>query len=293
MNAYPTFTLLALAILSLWLSGNLGRSFFRRNAWLLIGSASLGVAVFSGIVQPIGLAGIAVWVAATFAFSRPQAGRLQLAVSAAAIFIISAALMLHRVPGFNNPRVIAGAQFSSDAIPFTLYLNYDKTLIGLFLLGWCHSRITKAREWRAMFVAAAPWAAALIAVMMVLSVAAGYVRFEPKLPRETWLWLGVNLLSTCVAEEAFFRGFVQAQLARLGKNTPHGSIIALIVAAILFGLAHAAGGVLYVALATIAGLGYGWIYRRTGRIEASILTHFTLNTVHFLAFTYPALQSAF
>jgi hypothetical protein len=47
---------------------------------------------------------------------------------------------------------------------------------------------------------------------------------------------------------------------------------------------------MYVALATIAGLGYGWIYQRTGRIEASILTHFALNAVHFFAFSYPALQ---
>jgi len=43
-------------------------------------------------------------------------------------------------------------------------------------------------------------------------------------------------------------------------------------------------------LSTVAGLGYGWVYQRTGRIEASILTHFALNLVHFLLFTYPALQ---
>ena len=65
---------------------------------------------------------------------------------------------------------------------------------------------------------------------------------------------------------------------------------ALAVAAGLFGLAPAAGGPAYVALATVAGVGYGWIYQKTSRIEASMLTHFALNTVHFLGFTYPALQ---
>jgi membrane protease YdiL (CAAX protease family) len=125
---------------------------------------------------------------------------------------------------------------------------------------------------------------------MALSLAAGYVRFEPKFPAETWLWLGVNLGFTCVAEEAIFRGFIQAQLARAWAQRDGGPGWALVVAAGLFGLAHAAGGPAYVALATAAGVGYGWIYRKTSRIEASILTHFALNTVHFLAFTYPALQ---
>jgi hypothetical protein len=32
----------------------------------------------------------------------------------------------------------------------------------------------------------------------------------------------------------------------------------------------------------------GCAYLRTGRIEASILTHFALNSAHFFGFTYPA-----
>jgi hypothetical protein len=43
-----------------------------------------------------------------------------------------------------------------------------------------------------------------------------------------------------------------------------------------------------IVLATIAGVGYGWIFWRTNRIEASILTHFLVNTTHILCFTYPA-----
>ena len=41
------------------------------------------------------------------------------------------------------------------------------------------------------------------------------------------------------------------------------------------------------------GLGYGWVYLRTERIEASILTHFLLNCIHFVFFTYPALACRF
>jgi uncharacterized protein len=42
-----------------------------------------------------------------------------------------------------------------------------------------------------------------------------------------------------------------------------------------------------VLLAAAAGLGYAIAYQRTGRIEASMTAHFTLNATHFLLFTYP------
>lgn len=55
----------------------------------------------------------------------------------------------------------------------------------------------------------------------------------------------------------------------------------------------AAGGPTYVVLSTVAGVGYGRAYLHAGnRIEASLLAHFTLNAVHFLGFTYPALSRA-
>ena len=72
--------------------------------------------------------------------------------------------------------------------------------------------------------------------------------------------------------------------------TPHAGrgIAVLAIAGVVFGLAHYAGGVWSVVLATIAGIGYGWIFWRTNRIEASILAHFLVNTTHILCFTYPA-----
>ena len=284
-----TFTLLALAVMSLWLGGGDGAPALRRNLWLLCFAASLAAALACGIVRPLGLVSVAAVAVATYGFSRHPAGGWQRTVAGWAIVALTAGLMLHRLPGFNNPRVIDAVRFSADAIPFTLYLNFDKVLIGLFVLGWCHARIHRGPEWRAMLADAAPRAAGLLVLILALSVLAGYVRFDPKFPAETWLWLGVNLGFTCMAEEAIFRGFVQAVLTRIWRNVAGGRWLALGVAAVLFGLAHAAGGPVYVALAAVAGVGYGWVYQKTQRIEASILTHFALNTVHFLCFTYPAL----
>ena len=285
-----TFALLALAVLALWWGGDARAPALRREAWLIFLAASLVAALVSGVMRPVGLPWVAAIAVTTFALGQRQltGGRRYLAV---VVFVaVATGLALHRLPGFNNPRVIDAVRFSADAIPYSLYLNYDKALAGLFVLGWCHSRLATGRDWRSMLATAAPWSAGLIGLIMLLSLAAGYVRLEPKFPAETWLWLGVNLGLTCMAEEALFRGFVQAQLQRAWQHFAAGRWLALGVAALLFGLAHAAGGATYVALATVAGLGYGWVYQRTGRIEASILTHFTLNTAHFFLFTYPALQ---
>ncbi|MSQ59847.1 MAG: CPBP family intramembrane metalloprotease, partial [Betaproteobacteria bacterium] len=53
--------------------------------------------------------------------------------------------------------------------------------------------------------------------------------------------------------------------------------------AVLFGLVHLGGGPWYIMLAIFAGLGYGYAYLRIQRVEASILVHFSVSTVHFMA----------
>ena len=285
-----TFALLGLAVLALWLGGDAGAPALRRHGWLLLLVASLIAALVAGVMRPVGLGWVVLIAATTHGLGQRQLAGWRRYLALVIFVMVATGLAFHRLPGFNNPRVIDAVRFSADAIPYSLYLNYDKALAGLFVLGWCQTRIGTGREWRTMFTAAAPWTAGLIGLIMVLSLAAGYVRFDPKVPAETGLWLGVNLGLTCMAEEALFRGFVQAQLQRAWQRFAAGRWLALGVAALLFGLAHAAGGATYVALASVAGLGYGWVYQRTGRIEASILTHFTLNTAHFLLFTYPALQ---
>lgn len=282
-----TYALLALSVLTLWLGSGPGRSI-----WLLVFAASLVSALFAGVVQPLGLLWVMALAWATWSCSASGAKPWRRALAGALVVLLAGGLMLHRLPGFHNVRVIDAVRFTPDAVPFTLYLNYDKTLLGLFILGWGHTRLGRVQDWREMLRVMLPWAAGLMAVVLLLSVAAGYVRIAPKFPAESLLWLGVNLGFTCLAEEAFFRGFVQERLQRVWSGLPAGPWLALVCAAILFGLAHYAGGPAYVALATVAGAGYGWIYRRTGRIEASILTHFGLNTLHFFLFTYPALAAS-
>lgn len=280
------FSLLTFALIALWFRGDERASVVRRFLWLHLFAGALVVALSVGIVQPVAVVGIAALATAACVFARARAW--QRAVAALAFLALAAAFMAHRAPGFANPRLLSDLRLTPDALPYSLHLNFDKPLIALFFLGLCHPLIVSGAEWRQTLTRAAPVAGGLILGLLLVALASGYVRFAPKFPAVSWLWLWSNLFFTCLAEEAVFRGLIQRELQDRWRNRPHGRTLAVGVAAVLFGLAHFAGGPAYVALATLAGLGYGWAYLRTGRIEAAVLTHFALNTVHFFGFTYPA-----
>ena len=170
------------------------------------------------------------------------------------------------------------------------YVNFDKTLGGTLLLGcsgWAAMR--HSASWTAAVRRAAPVTLVTVAVVMAASLALRFVAFEPRWTPLFWTWAALNLLTTCVSEEAFFRGLVQTELRR-ALHGPTAATVAIGISALLFGLAHVAGGWRYAMLAALAGTGYGLVYERTSRLEMSILTHVTVNTVHFLLFTYPALR---
>ena len=208
------------------------------------------------------------------------------------LLFLGVGLETHIIPGFNNLLVLNHVYISQNAVPFTLYLNFDKTLVGIFILGFTLRLISTQREALLMVKQSLPRAFIVILVVALMSFGLGFVQYDPKLSSHLWIWAITNLLFVCLAEEAFFRGFIQRYLSLILQKVKFGQIIAILIASVLFGLAHHAGGPKYMLLATVAGMGYGWVYYKTKRIEASMLTHFVLNLIHFLFFTYPALAIA-
>jgi membrane protease YdiL (CAAX protease family) len=82
-----------------------------------------------------------------------------------------------------------------------------------------------------------------------------------------------------VPEELFFRGWLQNLLERRMGRTA-----ALLVTAILFGLAHfnkraAHFNWRYVLLAAVAGFFYGRAWRSERRVGASAVTHASVDTI--------------
>jgi membrane protease YdiL (CAAX protease family) len=277
---------LSLALGSLWLPPRTsGRSWPLRlpisSGWLAL---AIVHAYVTGIVSPIGILAIAAFGLLCLYSSRTR-------LAAAATIPFSLALMAHVVPGFANLLVIRDAVLGPGAMPYTLYLNFDKAQIGLFVLAFGPPLLKSHVEWMTMLRAALPRVLVVILVLMVFALSIGQVRVDVKWPEifPTWAWS--NLLFTCASEEALFRGVIQRWLqgasVQAGATSARG-VVGLAIAAVIFGAAHFAGGVGSIMLATIAGLGYGWIFWRTGRIEGSILAHFLVNTAHILGFTYPA-----
>lgn len=282
-----TFVALVAAIIVQWVP-RLSR------AWPYLFSASLMSAALAGIVSAVGVLLIGAVIACLHVLARldraSSPARLALqVVSVAAASVLALGVAIGWFPGFEKLVWYRDLRLTPDAAPFTLSLNYGKAAIGALILGMVVPMYRRRddgsrRLWRPLFTAMV-----IIVALSWLSVTLGYTRLTPKWDALFWPWAAVNLLFVCVAEEAFFRGFLQNYFTRWLASTRHGEIIAWLTASFLFGVAHAGSGAQMMLLAGLAGLGYGWIYLQTRSLGATVLTHFSLNATHFLLLTYPRL----
>jgi membrane protease YdiL (CAAX protease family) len=275
---YLPFVLLLLAVLCLWV---------QRNLALGVLALSVAAAYYTGALQGaaalwIALLGLLAWLHG----SRTGPQRLATGV-AFCVFAVALGLLL--LPGFPRTVIADNVVLSAGAMPYTLALGFAKPVTGIFILAFMHpQRVRSWRELGQVLARVAPVFFTIIAVVMVLTLALGYVRFDPKWTPLFFTWALSNLFFTCLSEEAFFRGFVLRELAQLGSNRKLAALVALIVSSLLFGLVHLGGGWKYALAAALAGVGYGIAYQRTARLEGSMAVHFGLNATHFLLFTYPA-----
>lgn len=242
----------------------------------LLGIALLG-ALWLGRITPLALTvSVAGLLLAWRTPALPQPWR---GMALALVMLWAIALTLHLVPGFDNLRVLDRVQAGPASVPFTLYLNLDKPLIffGLLLAWPTLLGPGGPLRWRPLALLLLPLATLLIAAWQL-----GALKPEVGLPRWWWLFAFNNLLFTCVAEEALFRGFIQQAI-----TTRSRAWAGICIASLLFGAAHLAGGPLLVLFATLAGACYGLAFQLSGRLGVAILLHFLFNFAHLALFTYP------
>ena len=119
-------------------------------------------------------------------------------------------------------------------------------------------------------------AVAILAVVAIpLGFAIGFLSFQSRWlgPLHGVLRLYGLILFVGLPEEMLFRGVIQEAFTRLwGPRT------GLVLGAIVFGLLHLFKHIShpnwgYGLLATAAGLAYGWVYQRTGKLAAAAVTH--------------------
>ena len=117
--------------------------------------------------------------------------------------------------------------------------------------------------------------AALFVVAVPVGYAVGFLHLSSRwngLPYGAARLFGL-ILFVGVPEELLFRGMMQESFSRR-----FGLRAGWIAASVLFGLTHIVKHApplnwRYALLATLAGLAYGWVYRRTGKLAAAAITH--------------------
>lgn len=250
-------------------------------------AATLGAGLWLGALTPVGLLPIALLFAA--AWWAAHGPRLR-ALGWVLFVLTGLVLAFGLAPGFTPLALTEAAALKPDSAPYALRVRLDKPLIAVPLLLWLVPLARTRAAWGQVLRVAAPVGALTLLVVGAAALASGYVHWLPGLPPAGLVlaWATVNLLLVCTVEEGFFRGVVQRGLTVVAPLP-----LALGAGALAFGLAHAGGGALYVALATLAGAGYGLAFHYAGqRVEAAILAHFGLNIAHLALLTYPYAQAA-
>ena len=282
------YILLGAAICSVWLPPiQFGDRRF--PPWVLVYIAAASIAAYTTTITAPAIFTLIVLLAlAWVAHAARGAVRVVLVLLTA---FGSLALSLHIAPGFYNLNWLSSVKLNADAVPFTLTVNFDKGSAGLFLFALLVPHLTSIGDLRSIWKPTLVIALVTTCVVVATAVIIGYTRFEPKILPETAGFLLINLFFTCFAEEAFFRGLLQESLHKFAtrQSRPWINYIAITLSALLFGAVHTSGGLQYMMLASLAGFGNAITYARTRKVEASVFTHFTLNTTHFIFFTYPAL----
>ena len=290
------FVLLALAIAAVWLPP-LRVARWTVAPWAPLFAAAVAAGVAAGTLHAPALAALAGLCALAWGAGRTRGATRCALVAAAALLAL--AVSLHLVPGFARPPLFDYGRATPDALPFTLGLSFDKAAAGLVLLALlCRPRRGDGVPRTGPRASVARTAAAVVALPVLvlgLGVALGITRLEPHWPDGAWRFLVANLLFTCVAEEAFFRGIVQERLLQAGDAARAAGmraawrVGAVAVSTALFTVAHPGAGARMAATIAVAGLGYGLAQLATRRIESAIAAHFAVNAAHFLLFVYPAL----
>lgn len=264
MASWLSFLFLGLAFLSVWI---------RRDPkiWMSLLFASLITAQMSGNILPVGLLVVFGWALLWFSYSERKQK-----VLFAAIVLLSFVVVFHLFPGFNpvviTPKFRIGIQ--------------KATILGLFPLALLVPVAVSGRDW-AKVGKGLLFGCLGIAIMAVLATVAGATKWQMKtLPPAAWIVYLNNLIFVAIPDEAFYRGFIQNQLAKYWNNRA----LALLVTSLIFTLAHVywSPNVMTLAFVFIASLLYGGVYLWSGKIESAILTHFLLNFIHITFFTYHA-----
>jgi membrane protease YdiL (CAAX protease family) len=266
---------------------SLASCWFSKRIALLFYAGAIISGLFVGALHPLVLLTIPVLFGSLYII-QGQYSESQNALAHLCFVTLSFVMFFHLVPGISNFKIFDAVFVGEHCTPFTMYLNMKNGIIAFLLMYMVVPTARTRDEWKQVFVSTGIYGCICILSLMAAALASGFVKFNPKFPPQTFWFLMNNLMLVCMAEEAFFRGYIQKNLTDFCEKQSISKMFALVPASIVFGLCHYKGGALMIIFSIIAGFFYGTAYMRNNRIEAAILVHFSLNAVHFFFFSYPS-----
>lgn len=205
--------------------------------------------------------------------------------------VLGVGVGLYRPAEFNYPSVFNVEALLEGGLAFNLYINTAKLLAGYIIIFLLISN----RKSTSVFIQSRvnQMILAVVLGLVVVGVASQVLglSFYPKELHYVLLFGLVNLLVTCVSEEAFMRLLLQSQLqgflARRIKSVLWLEAIPLLVATLIFILTHSVSNLNMIVAFGFAGFTYGLVYSLTKNVWACVTAHFVVNIVHFALLTYP------
>jgi membrane protease YdiL (CAAX protease family) len=171
----------------------------------------------------------------------------------------------------------------TDMQPHLDYLWWSITISLMAVIGWYGYRSAEigfrlVPKLKDVYVSVL----ALLLIMVVVvppGIISGFLTFAvPEtydIPKITIHFIGL-FLTVALPEELFFRGILYRGLEKVSSK----KWVPMIVSSMAFGLMHwnnvngLTTQITYVSLATIAGVGYAWAYKKSGNnLLAAVLTH--------------------
>ena len=122
----------------------------------------------------------------------------------------------------------------------------------------------------------------LFTIIAPIGLKTGFIVFHPKFTTTNLLSFFAIYFFVAYPEEMLFRAFLFKILS------PLSTAWKIAISSLIFGLAHfngPHGGVIYMLLATIAGVGYAYVFEKSGDINSSALLHTLVDYTWVLFFS--------
>lgn len=260
---------------------------YARYVGIALLAASLVAAIFESSGVSSGLLLCVLLVIGVVAIEKIPLSPSQRTLGGVVITLAALIVGLGKVGHFPLFDVYSGAVISTRyPHPLAISGRFDKGFAGCIVLlliplvECFKSRNAPLKSWWIVL--------ASIIALGCFALGSGILKPDVKIPIGWERFVISNILISCAAEEALFRGVIFSGLARMTENLKaiYSTAVTIGVSTILFTAVHG-GPPAYLLLVFFVGAACGFVRYKTGSINASLITHAGANMVHFFLLSYP------